>query len=201
MTLKITNDNRQGNKYGIGIFISKVQIVNAVNRSGERPEFLRNTPDIFIELKLDVGKDFQPTMSFFGDFKRDPRSGEILDWGSAFKIRNLFSAFGIEGEVAENGTISDGLVNRLFGKEFYRLQYVSGEKYDGKLKYSDWTDQIEIENPDNLARAFFRSVEKGFPKNYKPELLNGNLDSNGYSTSVIGSNTMDTIKIHESDEL
>ena len=175
MPLPVKDSGAGGSQYGTGVFINHVTIREAYDLSGEKPSFLTNTPDLWIQLKLDVGRDFFPEMNFFGDFKRDD-SRQISDWGSAFKVRNLFTSLGITGQLTPEGKFPSAMVEALPGKSFYRLQYVSRERDDGKLGYSDWSDDIETENPENLAKKFFKSVERGYPKNYHPELVDNDDD-------------------------
>ena len=160
-----------GSAYGTGVFVNKVAIAEVHDMSGKKPDFLENTPDLWVQLKLDVGQDFQPEFNVFGDFKRDDQTRQIADWGSAFKIKNLFTNLGITGELNDDGSIPEEMLKQLPGKEFFRLQYVSRIKDDGKPGYSDWTDQIEATDPKRLANAFFKSVDRGYPKNYRPDLL------------------------------
>jgi hypothetical protein len=175
MALKISNDSNNGTEtYGIGVFINKVTVASAEDRSGQKPVFLQSAPDVWIELTLDIGRGFRPRMSFFGDFKRDDQTREITDWGSAFKVKNLFANLGIEGDINEDGTIPSSMLEKLPGKEFYRLKYASKIRNDGKVQYSDWTDRVDVDNPKRLAQAFFKSVDRGYPRNYRPELVDGN---------------------------
>jgi hypothetical protein len=166
----------QGNSvYGPGIFISEATIIDAQDHSGTMPSFLKTIPDIYLVVTLDIGKEWTPEMSFFGDFKRDRKNpNEIVGWGSAFKIRNLFTACEIHRELNDNGTIPKDMVNDLIGKKILRLQYVSGARENGRLKYSDWTEQVlpANEDPKKLADLFFKSVQRGFPRNYAPDVLN-----------------------------
>ena len=170
----LTTTPQASSVYGPGVFISEATIINAQDHSGTMPSFLKTIPDIYLVLTIDIGKEWTPEMSFFGDYKRDERSPEVIvDWGSAFKIRNLFSACGIHREINDDGTIPGDMVKELTGKKILRLQYVSGVRENGKLKYSDWTEQVlpADGDPRKLAELFFKSVERGYPKNYSPDVL------------------------------
>jgi hypothetical protein len=188
MALKVTKDSAGGSKYGTGVFINKVTIAGVENLSGKCPDFLRSAPDVWLKLTLDVGRSFQPTMDFFGEFKRDDQTREIIDWGSAFKVKNLLANLGIEGNLGEDGSLPKAMIEQLVGKEFYRLQYVSKLKENGKLQYSDWTDAVETENPERLAKAFLKSVERGYPRNYSPDLVDsGSDDAISFNTEELES--------------
>jgi hypothetical protein len=168
------NTNPKQSSYGPGVYISEATIVSAEDKSGTKPEFLSSTPSLYIAIKLDIGKDFQPEMSFFGDFKRDEQNpAVIVDWGSAYRVRNLFTAAGIHRNINEDGSIPQDMIEDLIGKKILRLQYVSGRKDNGKLKYYDWNDMVlgAKDDPKRFADLFFKSVERGYPKNYSPEAL------------------------------
>jgi hypothetical protein len=173
----LSTTSKANQAYGPGVFISEATIIDAQNHSGTAPSFLQNIPDVYLVVTLDIGKDWTPEMSFFGDFKRDRQDPTaIVGWGSAFKIRNLFTACGIQREINDDGTIPEDMVNDLIGKKILRLQYVSGARENGRLKYSDWTEQVLAagEDPKKLADLFFKSVQRGFPRNYFPDVLNEN---------------------------
>ncbi len=160
--------------YGPGVFISEATIIDAQDHSGTMPSFLKTIPDVYLVVTLDIGKDWTPEMSFFGDFKHDDKNPKVIvDWGSAFKVRNLFTACGIHRNINDDGTIPGDMVKDLTGKKILRLQYVSGVRENGKLKYSDWTEQVLAadEDPKKLADLFFKSVQKGYPRNYAPDVL------------------------------
>jgi hypothetical protein len=172
----LTTTPQVSSAYGPGVYVSEVTIIDAQDHSGTMPSFLKTIPDIYLVVTLDIGKDWTPEMSFFGDYKRDERNPEVIvDWGSAFKVRNLFTACGIHRELNDDGTIPKDMVNDLIGKKILRLQYVSGARENGRLKYSDWPEQVlpANEDPKKLADLFFRSVQRGYPKNYSPDVLAG----------------------------
>jgi hypothetical protein len=172
----LTTTPQVSSAYGPGVYVSEATIIDAQDHSGTMPSFLKTIPDIYLVVTLDIGKDWTPEMSFFGDYKRDERNPEVIvDWGSAFKVRNLFTACGIHRELNDDGTIPKDMVNDLIGKKILRLQYVSGARENGRLKYSDWSEQVlpANEDPKKLADLFFKSVQRGYPKNYSPDVLAG----------------------------
>ena len=182
MGLSTKSTNTQ---YGADVFVNKATIIGATDMSADGLSFLQSPVDVAIVLTLDIGKDFNPEMSFFGNYKRDEQNGLIVDWGGAFSIRNLFTACGVDSEINDDGSIPPELLSQLVGKEILRLQYVSGlRQKDDKPKYSDWTQTVLAGNdkPEKLAKLFEASVAKGYPKNYSPEVLS----SNGASASDDG---------------
>jgi hypothetical protein len=166
--------------YGPGVYIGKATIVGVQDVTEEGLPFLQQNPDVAITITLDIGKDFNPEMSFFGNFKRDERNGLVTDWGGAFPVRGLFDACKIVGEINDDGTIPQEMLDQLVGKEILRLQYVSGFRKDGKIRYSDWNNVLGgSDKPEKLAKLFEDSVAKGYPKNYSPEILSQNHDNGG----------------------
>jgi hypothetical protein len=172
-------------QYGTGVYINKATIIGAVDMSEEGLSFLTQPVDVAIVLTLDIGKTFNPEMSFFGNYKRDNRNNLIVDWGGAYSVRNLFTACGIDSEINDDGSIPSELLKALIGKEILRLQYVSGiREKDDKPKYSDWTQTVLAgsEKPEKLAKLFEQSVAKGYPKNYSPEVLSSNGNGTSHTT-------------------
>ena len=55
------------------------------------------------------------------------------------------------------------------GKKLFMLDYVKGISVEGKPKYATWnivdTDEVK------LKEAFQASLKKGYPQNYKPDIL------------------------------
>lgn len=174
MGLPLTDGDRKLSPY----FVSTAKIIGAVNLSGKTLPFQDKPIEIGLTLVLDVGKSFTPELNVFGAFKRNANN-EIVQWGSAFKIKNLYEALCPEmlGELADQYVISDEALERMKGKEILRLSYVYKRSNDGKVKYIDWNDIGTPEKGEQeLTDRFLRSVRAGFPKNYSPEILTGELE-------------------------
>ncbi len=159
------------------IYVNKAKIISAEDISNK--EIFGQRFDMAIEVVLDIGKDFFPVFSLYGNFKRDPEIG-ITSWGTAFRVKNFFKQLGVK---ANKGCFTDELAipqewfTEIIGKEFYKLSYVSGTKEDGSLKYSNWTE-ISLNNPEDLRNRFIKSfTEKGYPRNYQPHLINSLQDN------------------------
>ena len=171
MTLSLNNPFR--NDYGEGVFISLVTIVDVEDISGSTPPFMNFPIDIGLKLHLDVGKGFYPQMIIAGNFQRNFPSDEVSGWGSAFVVQDFLNKLGFTGRLNKDNKIPVNIIQSIIGKKFYRLSYVSGIKEDEKLKYSDWNIiSTEDEGAEYLADKFYKSVLKGYPKNYRPELAN-----------------------------
>jgi hypothetical protein len=171
MTLSCNKPYTKRN-YGPGIYINEATIANVEDISGQPLPFTEQPFDIGIKLTLDIGKDFRPEMIIAGNFKRDPESGEIIGWGSGFVVQEALTRLGYSGVLAEGNRIPTDALVSLIGKTFLRLSYVSGTRNDGKFKYTDWNQIATVdEGADSLASRFKRSLTKGYPRNYHPDLL------------------------------
>lgn len=166
-----------------GVYINQAKIIGAIDISGkptyqDNPESVR---DLAIELELDIGKEWNKKVIIKGNLKINPRSPKVIDdWGSAFVVKDLFLKLGCfdnlnKEELAEKLKIfsikeipADFLV-KLIGKSVYVLDYIKGLSDEGKPRYGTWN--IVDTDEDKLAIAFRSSVAKGYPSNYKPELL------------------------------
>ena len=158
--------------YGPGIYVNTVTILAAEDISGTALPFMENPFDIAIRLILDVGRDFQPELVIGGQFKRDASSGEVIGWGNAFVVQEALSRLGYTGPPDPNNSIPPSVLETLVGKQFLRLSYTSGVKDTGKLRYSDWNQIASVEDgAENLVKRFKRSLTRGYPKNYHPEVL------------------------------
>lgn len=171
MTLSCTSPF-QKRSFGPGIYINEVTIADVADISGQQLPFLTEPVDIGIKLFLDIGRDFQPEMIVAGNLKRDPDTGEVIGWGSAFVLQDALSKLGFTGNLEEGNRIPLDALEGLIGKKFLRLSYVSGLKPNDKPRYSDWSQIGTVEEgPDALAARFKRSLQKGYPRNYRPHLL------------------------------
>lgn len=160
------------NTYGPGIYINEVTIVNAADISGEVLPFSDQPVDIGIKLTLDIGKDFQPQMIIAGNFKRDFDTGEVIGWGSGFLVQEALARFGFKGSLDAGNRIPAHILESLPGQKFFRLSYVSGVREGGKFRYTDWNQIASLEEgADSLSARFKRSLSKGYPRNYHPDLL------------------------------
>ncbi|MBK8945447.1 MAG: hypothetical protein IPM32_09290 [Ignavibacteriae bacterium] len=172
--MTLTTESRlKQNLYGKGVYINLVKIIDAEDISNTQPFFLNSPIDIGVKLTLNIGReDFFPELSIFGQFERDTNTNEIIGWGNSFCTQELFYKLGFRGHLKDNNEIPNEAIELLKGKKFYKLAYVSGIKDDGNLKYSNWNlIAAEEEDPKTLADRFHKSVNSGYPRNYRPELV------------------------------
>jgi hypothetical protein len=171
MTLSCTNP-WSANHYGNGIFINKVTVANVEDISGQQSPFLDTPFDIGIKFVLDIGRDFQPELIIAGNFKRDPITDEVIGWGNGFVVQEALAKLGYTGNLEDGNKIPPEILKEFIGESFYRLAYVSGLKGNGKPKYTDWNQIATLEEgADSLMKRFKKSLQKGYPKNYRPSLL------------------------------
>lgn len=158
--------------YGPGIFVSEATVIAAKDESGQLQSFLNRTFDSAIRLTVDIGREFFPEILIAGDFKRNTDTNEIIGWGGAFVVQEALSRLGYTGDLVEGNTIPPDVIESLVGKPFYRLSYISGVKDGGKLRYSDWNQIAALEEgAESLASRFKRSLTKGYPRNYHPDIM------------------------------
>jgi hypothetical protein len=123
---------------------------------------------ILLEIYRKNGTTYEYQLNIRGTFKKD-HSGKIIGWGSCFKIQKLFQCLKINGTVSSDGTISQSSLDALVNREVFALSYLSGTKEDGKNRYQMW--DILSDSRDSLDDDFQYSNDRGYPKNYKPEML------------------------------
>lgn len=174
--MSLSFGGNDGIQAGKGIYINKGKIIAARDVSGQKPsDFAEKTCEVGLQIKLDIGRSFQPIMAFAGNFKRD-EAGRITDWGNATTLKIFLSNMGVKGELDANNKVPIEVIKSIVGREIYRLSYVRGTKEtDGVTKpaYSTWNTVLPVAegNDKKLGDMFFASLKKGYPKNYHPEVL------------------------------
>ncbi len=172
--------NQNGNGFMKGVFITEARIINLTDIS-DKPTFAENphsTHDLAIEIEFDINKSWTKKVIIKGDFKKDGNA--ITGWGSAFVVKDFFIKMGcfrglVEEEIneriqlLEKKQIPADFLLKSRNKKIYILDYVRSISDDGKMKYSTWN--IVDTDPEILKSAFKTSVAKGYPSNYKPELM------------------------------
>ena len=123
-----------------------------------------------------------------GDVTKDEK-GEWISWmPTAWRLNNFLQEFGVQ--VGMNGipeinksAIPNQIIDELQGKHVMVLSYVRAENQDkgGGYLYGKFDQFKYLPSPDDasaceeakkdLIRRFRKSVDKGYPKNYSPELL------------------------------
>jgi hypothetical protein len=183
-----------------GVYINQAKIVGAIDISGQptyqdNPESVR---DLAVELEFDIGKEWTKKVIIKGNLKINPRSPKVIDdWGSAFVVKDLFIKLGCFDNLTKEEQrdklkifsmkeVPVDFLVKLIGLNVFTLDYVKGISEEGKLKYATWN--IVDTDEDRLAIAFKSSYAKGYPNNYKPELLNSLPSASTLVTQPINTN-------------
>lgn len=147
---------------GQDVFVVTGIIKDAKDISGV-PVSDKWTPNLGIEITVDIGRDFFPTMRIAGDITEE-------DWGSAFKVRELLLAAGVTGFLTEDNKIPEEAIKELIGKTIKFVRFRAGEK-DGKSIYYNW-DLVfpAVASDDKIKEVFYSQVtrSKYLAKRFKP---------------------------------
>ena len=139
---------------------------------GEKRDWQKYSDDIGVDLTLDIGKDFQPTMYIGGSFKLDDINDQIIGWGRAYKVKMLFDAIGLpiqlaKGTAVVENRLPEGAEKHIIGREFERLSYLSNKtKEDGSNRWRDWQDVAKPGDGAKLKENFLSAVDNGYVKDF-----------------------------------
>ena len=164
--------SNSGNGTGSNIIVQPVTITDFTVTYGEKRDWQNYSDDIGIDLVLDVGQDFQPTMYIGGSFALDDLNNTITGWGRAYKVKMLFDAIGLPIRLAKGTVVSDNRLpedakTHIVGKKFLRLSYLSTKvKADGKHRWKDWQDTDKVGHEQALKDAFTLAVSKQYVKDF-----------------------------------
>ena len=101
----------------------------------------------------------------------------------------------VVGVVNHDGTIEEKSLQQLIGKDIFVLNYISGTKPDGRIKYQVY-DAV-AEDRTILQGDFLKSTDKGYPKNFCPRIL---LEQYAESTNQTSSDSNPDFKFADSDD-
>ena len=142
------------------IFVDNVKIVTANLNYETKQDWQTYSDDMSISMTLDIGRDFNPSFYIGGNFKKDETSGEVLGWGTAYKIKLFFDAIGMpirlsKGKLLQDQRLPEGAESQLIGKEFARLTYKSTKlKKTGDNMWKEWQET----RPTSVDHAEFKDV-------------------------------------------
>ena len=143
---------------------------------------------ILLQIVKRNGQSYSYTLNIRCNYQKDD-SGSIIGWGSAFKLSKLFIVAGIEGALNEDGTIPEDLLESLIGRSIYVLSYLTGLRDDESLKYQMW-DVVEKDR-QSIISEFESALQKGYPRNYAPEVQSLVKDQNDVNTAAAPTNESD----------
>ena len=142
------------------IFVDNVKVVTADINYETKQDWQTYSDDMSINMTLDIGRDFQPNFYIGGNFKKDETSGQVIGWGTAFKIKLFFDAIGMpirlsKGKLLQDQRLPDDAASQLIGKEFARLTYKSTKlKKTGDNMWKEWQET----RPTNVDHAEFKDI-------------------------------------------
>ena len=142
------------------IFVDNVKIVTANLNYETKQDWQTYSDDMSISMTLDIGRDFNPRFYIGGNFKKDETSGEVLGWGTAYKIKLFFDAIGMpirlsKGKLLQDQRLPQGAESQLIGKEFARLTYKSTKlKKTGDNMWKEWQET----RPTSVDHAEFKDI-------------------------------------------
>ena len=173
MALSLSGGGNSAEGYmGNGIYVDEVEIKKASDVT-EQEKSAGFSRDVSIKLEVLVLKnDWDRTVTIGGNYKKDPATKKIEDWGGAFKLKDLFVACGMTDDDLKkkmaNGIPSPELLARCVGKKIKTLTYTNKNSTSDKLKYSTWNSVTSAERDSaKFAEYFMSQVAKGYPRNYK----------------------------------
>ena len=142
------------------IFVDNVKIVTANLNYETKQDWQTYSDDMSISMTLDIGRDFNPSFYIGGNFKKDETSGQVLGWGTAYKIKLFFDAIGMpirlsNGKLLQDQRLPQGAESQLIGKEFARLTYKSTKlKKTGDNMWKEWQET----RPTSVDHAEFKDI-------------------------------------------
>ena len=196
--IRFEEENPQQQKFLTGVFIKTGHITAATLRYAE-PVFQSWDPsDVILDMEIDAGGKFSKRLSLWGDYVKAPTPGQdeaiqISSLGSAFKVTNLFKSMKIGGIDELTGKIVDlqnpdrKIEEDLIGEDICFVEYAAENK-DKKLTYHTFDRAVivftgrEKEAKKMLMTQFISQVDKGYVRDYNPELYEthrANLASDG----------------------
>ena len=161
------------------IFVDNVKIVTANLNYETKQDWQTYSDDMSISMTLDIGRDFNPRFYIGGNFKKDETSGQVLGWGTAYKIKLFFDAIGMpirlsKGKLLQDQRLPQGAESQLIGKEFARLTYKSTKlKKTGDNMWKEWQET----RPTSVDHAEFKDIfRNAVANNWIKDFLNPDND-------------------------
>jgi hypothetical protein len=172
MGLSTKYSSKSTKKFMPGVFINDVTIVDIeVIYGGTEWQKEKYKDDVGINVTIDIGRDFQPKFYTGGRFKKD-EFGEKVGEGTLRRLDIFFDAIDVDAKVDDEDKIPEDVLPDCRGRVFKRLSYVKGTKKNGKPSYADFQTVAAPESQNGeLVAEFKLNLEKGWIKNYKPELM------------------------------
>lgn len=158
------------NKPEKGILIGKFKIAKVIDISGVPYEKSGWAPDLGLRVEFEYKKD-KPMILNLHAWIED---GEVKggDYCSVYQF--ISTAKGKTFDRYEDFTIPQDELDSVVGKEIYILKYANDtytDKNSGKerISFQTW-DYISKKGEEDLLEKFHKSLERGFPKDFNPDL-------------------------------
>ena len=167
-------------KYMDGVFINQVTVVDVEPiYGGTEWQSEKWKDDIGLNIKIEIGQNFQPVFYIGGRLKKD-EFGEIKDPGSVRRVIQFFEAIDVTVDLdGQYKIVNKDSLRDCIGRHFLRLSYVSGKRDNGKLKYSDFQQVIPATSEKRELIDMFKShLNNKWIKNYQPEVMESNSPGN-----------------------
>lgn len=167
MSLTMSNNQSLANESNIFVNEAKITSIEVIDNPFPASQY--PAPDLAIKVKFDVGASFEPEDIIVGNFKKDEVSGEVIGWGSAFKVGDFFlKALDITDiQLTEDNQIPEEYLKDAVGKSVLRLTYAYAKNLEGKNKYKAWNKfGNPSKSPEILIKGFNAQLEKGYIKDF-----------------------------------
>jgi hypothetical protein len=126
--------------------------------------------DMIVEIKLDIGRDFSPSIFLFGLFQYE-ESGAVKGIGVAGDCVALAKAVNFIGQdiLTDDNRLTTAFIEAATDERIQYLRYYTGTSDAGKQYFDNWARLFSDDaDPGEIADAFLLSHSKyGWPKNYQ----------------------------------
>lgn len=175
-----------GERVGKGALIKTASIINVIDYSNYPNQTEVKiygskgfTPEICLEIKFQ-DESYEGKMSLFGKFKKNSK-GLITAWDpwNNNVQRLLAKLLGKEAQIEENLSIPQDVLDKLIGKEFKYVNYITSRTYDkGDGEKNSWQKWGKIFTTEQTTEEITEEWNNNLPylNDYSPESLQ-NYDS------------------------
>lgn len=157
------------NNYGT----ETVAIIKAEIIYNDTLPFLKYPAHIGINMELDIGRDFFPSMYLGGNYKLDPATEEIIGWSTNKAVDFLLRSIGMPIKCPKGQTVTSALLpaetaDKMVGRKFTKLKYLSSTrtKKDGTPRWVDFNNTVKPGDDAQLVKQFLHAVKNNFVKDY-----------------------------------
>lgn len=173
--------NSMGTEIANGVYVAKTKIKRVLNISGKPLEYFREPQAFDLAVRVEFNEpdlSFVPSIDIYGNFKKE--GGEIIGWGSAFKVGRFFRELGIVDELTDDQKIPSEWLGQCAGRQVMKITYAAGMQNNNptKVKWVTWdllvdcsVSRNEQEAIEVMKEQWEFQIAQGYPKNYDPSGL------------------------------